>query len=282
MPKITRQRVGSVGGNRSGSANILDRITPISKMEQSGLKFSIYGRSGTGKTTIACGFPKPLLLIGTEDGTKSVRTVKGVDFVRVSESKEINELADHLKNSKYKSAILDTASALQGMIIKEFLGLSELPTQYSWGMTDQKGWGAIGVQTKERLRSLIDLADTHQINVVVIAQERNFGEDSETFIITPSVGSALTPGVAGWLSPACDYVCQAFIRQRSEEKITKVGDKEVKIHRNLKGVEYCLRTAAHPVYDTKFRVEKGTPLPEVLVNPEFEDLIKLIQGGASS
>lgn len=79
MPIVKKQ---SAKVQRRKTGSVLDRIAPVA-LPASGMKMNVYGRSGTGKTTFACTFPKPLLLVGTEDGTRSVYTVKGVDYVRL-------------------------------------------------------------------------------------------------------------------------------------------------------------------------------------------------------
>jgi hypothetical protein len=86
----------------------------------------------------------------------------------------------------------------------------------------------------------------------------------------------------GWLNPACDYICQMFIRERTGKKKVKVkvGDKEKEIEQIVKlgGVDYCLRTAPDAVYTTKFRLPKGHALPECIVDPDYDKLVKLIGG----
>jgi hypothetical protein len=87
--------------------------------------------------------------------------------------------------------------------------------------------------------------------------------------------------VTGWLNPACDYICQTFIRQVSEQVTIKLGNKEVKKSRKGAGVEYCLRTAPDPVFITKFRIPKGVDLPDVIVDPDFDKINQLITGQGS-
>ena len=141
-------------------------------------------------------------------------------------------------------------------------------------MAKQQDWGQAALQMKELLRALLGLA----CNVVIVAQERNFSEESQSDLIAPFVGSALMPSVTGWLNPACDYVCQTYIRQRTEERTIKVGDKSVKRLERVKGVDYCLRTAPDATYASKFRVPRGTDLPECIVDPSYDKIMELING----
>jgi hypothetical protein len=275
MPTVSRQT--PLGAKPSNSASVLSRIKPVSA-GVGGIKILTYGRGKTGKTRLACTFPKPLLLIGTEDGTKSVSNIKGVDFVRLYESSEIDDLHNLLLQGKYKSACLDTAGGLQDMIVKEVLGLEDIPVQKSWGMAQQRDWGVIGMQTKERLTKIIGLADKTGINIIVIAHERNFGEEGTSDVMMPSVGAALTPTAAAWLNGATDYICQCFIRSEEAEQKVTIAGKTSTTKRKTGKCEYCLRTGPHQIYSTGFRLPEGVVLPDVIVNPDYSKILALIQG----
>jgi len=263
-------------------------------VQQVGIKLNVYGRGKTGKTRLACTFPKPLLLIGTEDGTRSVCTNRrpkpphkhiyelliggeptGVDFVRLERSQDIEEL---VKLSGYNSYGLDNAGGLQDIILKEILGLDEIPIQKTWGMAERSHWITCGAQTKERLRSIIDLADQQGKNVVIIAHERNFDESGDSEVTIPSIGSALTPAVAAWLNGACDYICQTFIREHIEQRTSKIGGKEVTTNVRTGKHDYCLRTGPHSVYMTGFRLPPEAKLPDMIVDPNYQKILRIIQG----
>lgn len=283
MPKVVRQSHKVLSPKKKGGG-IVSEIKPITE-DSDGVKLSVYGRGKTGKTRLACTFPKPLLLIGTEKGTKSVVGVKGVDFVRIRKSDHIDELVDELKKGKYKSFALDTAGGLSDMCLKEVLGLDELPIQRSWGMAKREDWQTSGAQTKERLRQLLDLSETHGIHAVIIAHERNFSEEGDSELLSPTVGSALTPSVAGWLNGACDYICQTFIREETKQRSTKIGGKSVPMLTKTGNIQYCLRVGQHPVFSTGFRIapemESNLPdgkLPDCIISPSYEKIVGLING----
>ena len=274
MPKIVKQ---SAKVKRAG-IKVLSRIKPVS-LENDFIKMSVYGRSGSGKTTFACTGPKPLLIIGAEDGTRSVHNLKGVDFIRLQHPSEINDLVDHLKAGTYKTVVLDTATSLQDMVLASILGLEELPIQKTWGGAKQQEWGQCALQMKEYLHRLLSLP----MHVFILAQEREFNVESEQTLLMPYVNSALTPSVTGWLSPACDYVCQTFLRTRTETRKAKIGGKTVLVKKETDQVEYCLRTGAHAVYTSKFRLPKGFVLPEAIVDPTVTKVAELIkQGGPNA
>lgn len=277
MPNVKKQNP-KPKSRRKKPQGVLDRIAPVS-IPKTGITMNLYGKSGAGKTTLACTFPKPLLLIGAEDGTRSVHNVKGVDFVRLNTVEELRQIVSWPDLVKYKTVVLDSASSLQDLVLQEILGLDQLPAQRSWGMATRDQWGQCALQTKEILRSVLNLSSEVRSNVVVIAQEREFNTESESDMLMPYVGSALTPSVTAWLNPACDYICQTFIRQRTQSQTTKVGDKEITTEKPVSGVDFCLRIAPHSTFITKFRSPRfSAEFPEIIANPTFIKIKKLIDG----
>lgn len=280
MPKVNRQK--PVATKRPKGGSVIDRITILGSDLDEGIKLNIYGRSGTGKTTFTATFPKPILYIICSGGNRpgEIRSIntpeyrKTIKQVNLERSEELGELVEYAATSDFATIVLDHASGLQDVILKEIVGLTEIPAQLGWGVATQQQWGQVALQVKERLRSLLNLPK----NVIIIAQEREFNTDNESALLMPFVGSALTPSVTGWLNPAVDYICQTAIRRVMIDGETKVGTKVIKTQKPGKGVEYCLRTAPDPVYTTKFRVPKGRPLPDVIVDPSYAKFIKLVNG----
>lgn len=278
MPKVTKQTTKATK-HRAESGGVLDGAIPVVDMPEVGMKVCLYGRSKTGKTTLACSFPGPLLIVGTEDGTRSVRSIKGVDFFRLNESGQVDEIADAVVG-KYNTVVLDTAGGLQDMILKEILGLDDIPLEKSWGMAGREQWQSCGMQTKERLRKLLDLADTNGINSVVIAHERNFNDEGGSDLIFPTVGAALTPSTAGWLNGACDYLCQTFLREQTSVKKVKTGKTTTQMTSRTGKVEYCLRVGPHPIFMTGFRRvhREDNAMPDVIVDPSYDKIMDVIGG----
>ena len=131
----------------------------------------------------------------------------------------------------------------------------------------------------ERLRCLLDVADLRGKNVAIIAHERAFNTEGEGDLLFPHVGASLTPGVASWLDGAVDYIGQCFIREEVVTKNVSMAGKTVAMEEKTGSSEYCLRVGPHSVFKTGFRVPVGTELPDVIVNPTFSKINKLIQGG---
>jgi hypothetical protein len=302
MPAISRQ---TPKGNEQSPRplvqrdlpGVLGRIGPIS-FEDEGLKVLVYGQSGTGKTTFASTFPARLLWLVCSGSVKpgelrSINTAANKDRVHqvvLQSTAEIGEIVAHIKETwSYATVVLDHASGLQDLTIKEILGLDEVPlVKYkaagkgqSWGLVTQQQYGQSSLRCKEIFRDLLGLP----CNVVIVAQERTFGGgegDQLSDVIQPTVGASMTPSVTGWLGPACDYVVQTYKRPKMEQGTARVGDKEITTQRRGRGAEFCLRTGPHDVFQTKFRLPLGTPLPDSIVDPTYSKILALINGGGGA
>lgn len=260
----------------SPTSGILSRIKSVEEQEEDFIKLSVYGQSGSGKTTFWSTFPKPILAMicsGAAE-TLSIRNVKQIDQVELEKPEDVREICQHVsKTNKYKTVVLDHASAFQDLILANVLNLKEAPTQIGWGTATQQQWGQVSLQMKEYLRQIIRLS----ANVVIVAQERAFNADEESSVLKPYVGSAISPSILNWLNPTVDYVCQTYLRQGYESVQKQIGSKTVEKKVPSGRVQYCLRTAPDPIYTTKFRILKGMELPECIVDPSYEKVVSLIK-----
>lgn len=286
------KRQSSTGIVKKKSGSVIDRIQSIGTEEQF-LKILLYGASGTGKTTFWATMPGPILSIicsgGNKTGeTRSINTPenkKKIKQVTLKESSELKELIDYIgSTSGFKTVVLDHVSGLQDLILREILGIEEIPVQKGWGTASQQQYGAVAQQCKEYLRGLLNLS----CNIVIVGQERTFnGKDDglSSDIIQPTVGVATIPSLAGWLNPACDYIIQSFKRPKTTTTYTTVGvgpkAKRIPTIKRGKGVEYCLRCEPHDVFITKFRCPRGYTIPDVIVDPTFDKLQAVIKGETS-
>ena len=284
MPSVARQKIRKPVKKKASpkkSGGVIDRIVPIADWEGSGIKINLYGRNGTGKTTLACTFPKPLLLVGFEDGTKSVQKVKGVDFLRVVDTNELRDLTSYARKN-YATIVVDTATSLQDQVLIELLGLSEIPVMNNWGTVSRDQYRARSERTRELLRLFLNLP----INVVVLAQEKDHTNKEEATkeeeVLSPYIASSLGATTCGWLHDHCDYICQTFIRGEIKRKTVTIGkgskQKTTIVETPTERGEYCLRTTVHPLYACKLRVDRSTKIPDAIVDPTFDKINALIQG----
>lgn len=296
MPKVEEDkpapaRKATKPSARAATTNVADRIAPLKRTSVGRLKVSFYGLPKTGKTRLGCTFPKPLLIIGTEDGTDSVVGTPGVDFVQLGNTAELVQLVQGtLMNGKYKTVMLDNATKFRDMRIDEIWaekGVSVIPEKKPFLYADRE-WKEVWVQSSKELRNylglLLDLPRTIDLNVIVVAHEQNFAEEGGAVdhgdVIKPAIGSALGKSLCAWLNGECSYICQTFIRPQTKKKIIKLpGNKVRELEERTGKKEFCLRVGPHETFITGFRVPLGRPeLPDVIVDPHYDKIVKIING----
>jgi hypothetical protein len=254
-----------------------------SKKVKSGLNFEdpkdleddlnqvFYGASGTGKTTLACDGPKPLLLVDIfEKGTGSIKDIKGIKVLQAKSWDDLQELYWYLNEnpSEFKTVVIDTISQVQQLVLDSKVGKKG-------GNITQKMWGTVGSELKNWI---LNMRDLEGVNAVFIAHDKatkvredddddDIDDDGED-VILPTIGPRLMPSVVTTLNAAVDVIGQTYIRRRE----IKVGKKtKVKI-------EYCLRLGPHSRFMTKARKPKDIKVPLTLTNPTFSRLQKALKG----
>jgi hypothetical protein len=283
MPPLVRRTIPRAPTPSQRPPSVIDRIKPIGFEEDHGIQILLYGRSGTGKTTLWSTFPGKILAIicsgGLQAGElRSVDTPENRDKIRqvvLENSGEIRDIVAYAADpaNEFKTIVLDHASGLQDLVLKEILGLTQLPAQMSWGLATQQQYGQCTLQCKELLRALLGL----KANIVIVAQEREFGGGEGQELIKPTVGAGLTPSLTGWLNTAVDYIGQTYIRGKVEMRKQKALGREVEQAVRVKGVDYVLRALPDEVYTTKFRMPKGRQIDDI-VDPTYDKIISLIRG----
>lgn len=242
----------------------------------------MYGKSGSGKTHFWGTFPGPTLALICSGGKRpgELKTLDTPEMRDKIEAYVINDssvLVEIIKSASkdFETIVLDHITAFQDLLLKEILGLEEIPVQKSWGMASRETYGEVSLKSREITRALLGF----ERNVVIIGQERGDHTDRQPGdILLPTVGAAVQPAFGNWLYPAVDYIAQTFIRPKMEEISVEVGDElQTQLVRG-EGVEYCLRTAPHDVYTTKFRLPRGSGkvLPDVIVDPSYDKVMELI------
>lgn len=255
------------------SNSILDQATQVTELDE-GLTFLFYGRSGTGKTTLGGTFPKPILLVDMgEKGTDSVADVDGLKVLRITDWDELVEIYESLRdtNHGYKSVIIDALPGVQRAAISEAKRIMRKKE------SDQSSQRDMGEATRLMNVVLHDYRDLKElgINVAFNAHDRIRENDSDSDdAIAPEVGPNIMPGISKALMGAVDVIGVTFIRVQKEKKKLGVDTK--------RQVDYCLRVGPHEVYNTKIRVPKGKPIPELIVDPTYAKIKSVVKGETST
>ena len=278
--KRTKKR-GSSATRGHDYRKIRKKIQPVDEIDPD-FNVVLYGKAGTGKTTLAASFPAPVLIIDcSEKGTDSVRDVEDLEVLRAETWEELDDIYWYLKKEEhgFKTVVIDTVSQAQGIAIKAVMeekGKSvEEGALGNWGSMTKQDWGSVATRMKTWIISMRDLEDT---SVVFIAHDRVTGgeEDDDENIIAPSVGPALSPSVASTLNASVSTIGNLFIRERMVKKKVKGKSKKTK---QVRKIEYCIRLGPHALFMTKVRKVKSITLPDVVVNPTFDKISSLITGG---
>lgn len=273
--RVVPKRKPTTSSTSKGSS-LASRIKPVSKIEKP-RSWAIYGRAGTGKTTLAGTFPGPILLIDVKDeGTDSVSDVKGMDVLEVESSEDLEEAYWYLKENpgKYRTVVIDTITQVQQVKVEEFSeekGVKGNKNAGDWGTLTKQDWGTIAGWLKKTITDYRSL----DMEVVFLAQDRVFNvgeEESEDGTIEPEVGPRLSPSVTSHLCAAVHMVGNTFIRERVTHK--KVNGKKVEERKK----EYCLRLGPSNYYITKLRKPRSVDLPDFLTDPTYEDILEIVTG----
>ena len=231
---------------------------------------TIYGRPGSGKTTLSASLPKPMLLVDVKD--KGGESAKSKDLERgeitvfqIEDFDDIYDLYDYIKANPgtFKSVCIDHMTALQD------LGLDKVKADEGKDQVSQRMYGIVAGYMKEIISLYKDLTD-EGITPCFLAQDRMDSGDGEgEDQLIPEVGPGLMPSIAKVLGASSRIIGHTYL----QEKVEQTGNMKVK-----RTVEYRLRLGPNPYYVTKVTRPKGTYCPAYLVDGSYDDLIKIVKG----
>lgn len=259
--------------------SIEDRLQNANDMP-TGDTVCLYGPSGTGKTTLAATFPKPMIYLDVREKTQKVlKGIKGIRMLRIKSFQDFEDTYWYIKKNrrdfKGGTVVVDTIGQLQDLRVKEVSDQQKKKTNKKpgeWGSMTHKAWGVVASDLKTWIQNYRDLAE-YGINVVFIAQDRvnkideEDEDDDEAIIIAPEVGPMVMPSVAKTLNASVDILASTFIMERWVK--TRV-DGKIKAKRE---VDYCLRIGPHSLYRTKIRQPKSVKVPAFIRDPSYKKLV---------
>lgn len=248
---------------------ISDRFVDLMDLETPTI-ITLYGRAGTGKTTIACTAPKPMLLIdvkdkGTDSGKRPELEKGDITVLELEEFEEIYDLYDYLQDNpnQFKSVVIDHMTALQEMChlkVQDDEGKSHM---------SQQMFGISAGYLREVItlyKSLTDLG----ITPVFLCQDRlESGDGDGEDQLLPEVGPAMMPSVARTLCASSRVIGQTY----QFERVDKLEGAKVR-----RTIEFRLRLGPNPYYITKVTRPFGTPCPQFITDATYSDIMKVVRG----
>lgn len=299
MPIVSKQTAVIKTTKPKTGGSILSGSISIADLEDEFIKLVIYGTNRVGKTSLACQFPKPLLLVALDPtktgGAKSVRKVEGVQYVRCTTSlmtitvaKEVRDGAtciisdSRYRGKRFASVVFDGATSYQDIVLKELLGLSELPEQLNWGTVSRDIYRERSEKTREGLRPFLDL----DCNVVVIAKERDHNpqdKDKPAIIRSDSgiesfFASDLGGATVGWLHDACEITRLYMAKETAKKQIKVTGGKTIEQEYETGRSVRRLRTMLHTNFAAGIRSENPDNVPEYISEPTYAKIKAVIDG----
>lgn len=241
----------------------LDGIVDISELGQHKLVV-LYGKSNTGKTEVGSTFPKPMLYgcIG-DDGSNTIQGKTDIKAKKLNNLDEcrgfLNELVKK-KGAGFKSVFIDTFSMVTNIWI------DENAVQKNKKMTQQM-WGDLKTETEELIRLAHKLADFCWV-ILSCHEATDVIEGMEDEIL-PDVRPSTTKGARTYLEGMANY---GLHTTRLEKSVIKDGVEQTV-------VKYAAHIGPNPFYWTKLQIAKDVKVPKLMVNPSYDKLINIIQGG---
>ena len=208
------------------------------------LKVLVYGKSGTGKTTFACSFPKPYIF-DFDNGMLSQRG-KDVEYDTFTNWQAFEyKLQELEKKCGYETLVVDSVTTMQEYMMQNILLLNKrmTPTLHEWG------------RLVDGLQSLFMRLTKMAHHIIFTAHEQLIQDEvtSEVMILPLIVGKKLPGQIPLWF----DEVYRAQVMRGSDSK-----------------PQYKLLTTADIKYSAKSRLACLEPL-EV---QSYEAIMRKVKG----
>ena len=232
---------------------ILSSAVDISEVS-SGKLVVLYGKSASGKTKVGSTFPKPMLYVKIgDDGVNTIKKVSGISIVEPRTTAELKQVFEELEKDKtYKSVFVDTFS----LLVNEWK--NENVIQKGKKMTQQL-WGDLLTETEELIRLAHKLSKKKW--VILSGHEVIDSIEGMEDELLPDVRISISKGARTYIEGMANFGIHT-VKATGETK-------EV--------VKYAADIGPNPYYWTKFQIDPKIKLPNRMINPSYEKIMKLIE-----
>ena len=240
---------------------ILNTAIDIHELGQRQL-WVVYGKSGSGKTEVIGSFPKPILYLQIgDDGSNTIAKVHGIKAIRIATVAELKTaLIEARLDTQYKTIAVDTFS----LIVNEWQDANVI--QKNKKMTMQ-AWGELKTDSEEIIKLAHILAEFK----IVALTCHEVGDTIEGFEdeITPDIRPSVSKGARTYLEGMANFGIHTTMIQK---------DKTQPDGSTLPTIYYAAHLASNPYYWTKTQKSKKIKLPNIMTNPTYAKIMKLMEG----
>lgn len=287
------------------TGSLLSRARPVSEAYTSFVHMLLYGRNRTGKTTLACTFPKPLLLVSIEPaltgGARSVQNVPGVNWLRVhptdpgadfKTSDELEALGKEMRADPacggYKTVVIDSGTSLDEIVLAEICAWDEPAVMLAVGHTRPGSKVSTDQYTErsERSRRVLRPFMELKCHLVVTANEKDHNPQEGNRKSTMVRGlhqesfyaAAMGGGTVKWLQDAMEITQLLVDREVRKEQVPDGTGGTVEMEVETGRTVRRLRCLYHPNYAAGFRAPLGTDVPEFIDEPTWAKIEAVANG----
>lgn len=240
----------------------LDNIKTLDNFDK-GNFFVLYGRPSSGKTHLAGTFPSPLFISYKDQGLATVSDVKG-DYLEFNGTfQEHQALLDEIaKDTTHQTIIFDTFGVYCDKLQQDILAF------YKKKQMTQQMWGDLGTQIKILLDQMKEISN-HRYVIVTFHESVESLEGYEQEL-TPSVGCFTSPSVKKALYGIANYAIHTFIYNYLDPQTQKSTP------------VFSAHVGTNPYYWTKFQHASNVEIPEIIFNPNYEEIHKLMKANKTN
>lgn len=305
MPAVSKQRA-TPSANGAKPSQTMGDFRPISEVVDDYVHMLLYGRNRVGKTTLACEFPKPLLIVpiepATSGGARSVRNREGVftppKIPRKAE--DVRLIGQKLEQGhQFKTVVLDSGTSLDEMVLAEVCGWDDVQEMNRWGKVSQDQY----TERSERMRKILRTFLGFQCNLIICCNEKDHNppkDDSARNAMVKGIqnesffAAAMGGGTTRWVQDGCDFICQLYhdkeYRTEERERKTPVPGGKPKIEKYTEEIETGkfvrrLRMKYHPNFSAGSRAEysQSDDIPDAITadtpTEMYEKFMRIARGG---
>jgi phage nucleotide-binding protein len=243
--------------NENKGPRTLPKLYKPSSTATQAFGICIYGRGGTGKTTLVGTMPGKGLIIDVpqiEGGTFVLEDkAANIDVVPVETWNDVDGIYWYLRNQRhdYRWVAIDSITAFQELAKRKVVSERDLSADPH--VIALQEWGKMG----QLVGDLVYRFRTLPVHTIWIAQERKHGSEEGGSVTGPDI----IPSALSALMPSMMLVGRLSVQQDAEGKWQRQ-----------------LRVGSHPDYYTKVRAKPGLDVPSLILKPDLGNILRFLLG----